>query len=98
MEKGWGTSAYVVSKVGVSALTILQQKMFDNEECCRNIHVNSVHPGFVDTDMTKHKGVLTTEEGAKAPLFLALDPHELKGQFVWFDSSVVDWYGPTVPK
>ena len=91
IEVGWGNSAYVVSKVGVSALTIVQQREFDKEEPNRNISANSVHPGYVDTDMTRHKGPLTIEEGARAPLYLALEPHGLKGQYVWFDSTVKNW-------
>lgn len=46
--------------------------------------------GYVDTDMTSHKGLLTVEEGAKAPLFLALDA-DLKGKYVWNNCSVVAW-------
>lgn len=94
MEKGWGNSAYAVSKVGVSALTNVQQRLFDEENEYRNIIVNSVHPGYVDTDMSNHKGVLTIEEGAKAPLYLALEDHGLRGKFVWNDSKVVDWFQP----
>lgn len=90
----WGTSAYVVSKVGVSALTRVHQKMLDEETPSRNIYVNSVHPGYVDTDMTSHKGPLTIEEGAVGPLYLALEEHGLKGQYVWRDCSVVDWLAP----
>jgi NAD(P)-dependent dehydrogenase (short-subunit alcohol dehydrogenase family) len=59
---GWGSSAYNVSKVGVSALTIIQQRQFDKDSR-PGIVVNSVHPGYVDTDMTSHKGPLTIEQG-----------------------------------
>lgn len=96
-DKGWGNSTYVVSKVGVSALSIIQQRLFDAEEEKRNISVNSVHPGYVDTDMTSHKGPLTIEEGAKAPLYLALEPHGLKGQYVWHNCAVTDWYASSTP-
>nr|XP_022913893.1 carbonyl reductase [NADPH] 1-like isoform X2 [Onthophagus taurus] len=94
---GWGSNSYVVSKVGVSALTRIQQKMLESEELSRNISVNSVHPGYVDTDMTNHKGVLTIEEGARAPLFLALDAENMKGQYIWSNSQVVDWLSPSPP-
>ncbi|XP_044746430.1 carbonyl reductase [NADPH] 1-like [Coccinella septempunctata] len=94
-EEGWGNSAYVVSKVGCSALSFIQQRLFDNEKPCRNISVNAVHPGYVDTDMTSHKGHLTIEEGAAAPLYLALEDHGLKEKYVWHDKRVVDWYGET---
>lgn len=89
--KGWGKSAYVVSKVGVSALTRIHQKNFEKERPDCKIKVNSVHPGYVDTDMTSHKGPLTIEQGASAPLYLATTNHELYGQFVWCDSTHVDW-------
>ncbi|CAG9762025.1 unnamed protein product [Ceutorhynchus assimilis] len=91
-SKGWGENAYVVSKVGLTALSNIQQKEFDQKPHL-NISVNAVHPGYVDTDMTSHKGHLTIEEGAKAPLFLALNA-KLKGKYVWFDCRVVDWDGP----
>lgn len=96
VENGWGSFAYAVSKVGLSALSIIQQRLLDKDN--RKISVNHVHPGYVDTDMTSHMGILTVEEGASAPLFLALGRHNLKGQYVWFDSSVVDWYAPHAPK
>ncbi|KAF5307601.1 hypothetical protein FQR65_LT06757 [Abscondita terminalis] len=98
IEKGWGELPYVVSKVGVSALTILQQKKFDEESEQRNVSVNSVHPGYVCTDMTNSQGVMTTKEGAKAPIYLALGGHSLKGQYVWFNCEVIDWYGQSTPR
>ncbi|CAG9109061.1 hypothetical protein JYU34_019988 [Plutella xylostella] len=86
----WGNSTYVVSKVGVSALTRVQQRLLND----KGIIVNSVHPGYVDTDMTSHKGPLTIDEGASAPLYLALDaPDSVKGQYLWRDSKIVDWEG-----
>jgi carbonyl reductase 1 len=64
-ELGYPNSCYVVSKVGVSALTQIQQRTFDNDTSRIDMVVNSVHPGYVDTDMTSHKGPLTIEEGKK---------------------------------
>ncbi|VEN48113.1 unnamed protein product [Callosobruchus maculatus] len=89
----WGNSTYVVSKVGLTALTIIQQRLFDSEQPNRNIAINAVHPGYVDTDMTSHKGEWTIEQGARAPLFCALEA-DFKGKYVWKDTRVVDWYGP----
>ncbi|XP_054259222.1 carbonyl reductase [NADPH] 1-like [Macrosteles quadrilineatus] len=94
-DDGWGCSAYNVSKVGVSALTIIQQRQFDADSR-PGIVVNSVHPGYVDTDMTSHKGPLTIEQGADAPLYLALlpvSPDVPKGQYVWCDRKVTKWTG-----
>lgn len=56
--------------------------------------MNAVHPGYVDTDMTSHKGPLTIDEGAIAPLFLALDaPDSVKGEYVWYNKQIVSWDG-----
>ncbi|XP_075981430.1 carbonyl reductase [NADPH] 1-like [Anticarsia gemmatalis] len=86
----WGDSSYAVSKVGVSALSNIQQRLLAS----RNIKVNSVHPGYVDTELTSHKGPLTIDEGAVAPLYLALDADDsIQGKFVWYNKEVVDWDG-----
>ncbi|CAG9836864.1 unnamed protein product [Diabrotica balteata] len=96
VEDGWGDSTYAVSKVGVTALTIIQQKLFDEEQPNRNITINAVHPGYVKTDMTSHKGFLSVEEGAKSTLFAALDT-DWKGKYIWRDCTLVDWYSKERP-
>ncbi|XP_071695887.1 (+)-neomenthol dehydrogenase-like [Rutidosis leptorrhynchoides] len=69
-ENGWPLTciAYKISKAAVNGYTRLLARKF------RNILINSVHPGYVITDMTSRTGFMTTEEGAKAPLMLALLP------------------------
>jgi carbonyl reductase 1 len=59
---GWPNSTYQVSKVGVSALSFIQQRAFDADPR-EDLVVNAVHPGYVDTDMTSHRGPLTIEQG-----------------------------------
>lgn len=59
---GWPTRSYSASKIGVSKLTFIQQAAFD-KDTRSDIIVNAVHPGYVSTDMTYHKGCLTPEEG-----------------------------------
>ncbi|KAG6459698.1 carbonyl reductase [NADPH] 3 [Manduca sexta] len=89
-EAEWGKSSYVVSKVGVTALTKIQHRVLSD----RDIKVNAVHPGYVDTDMSNHQGPLTIDQGASAPLYIALDaPDSVKGEYVWFDSRIVNWDG-----
>nr|XP_032525055.1 carbonyl reductase [NADPH] 3-like [Danaus plexippus plexippus] len=86
----WGNSAYVVSKVGVTALTKIHQRMLND----RHIKVNAVNPGCVKTDMTSHEGFMSIDEGAEAALFLALDaPDNIRGEYVWYNKKVVDWSG-----
>ncbi|CAB3232921.1 unnamed protein product [Arctia plantaginis] len=86
----WGNSSYAVSKVGVSALSNIQQRILNSKD----IKVNSVHPGYVDTDMSSHTGPLTVDQGAAAPLFLALDADDtVRGKYVWYTKEIVDWDG-----
>uniref|UniRef100_A0A1B6KVH8 carbonyl reductase (NADPH) n=1 Tax=Graphocephala atropunctata TaxID=36148 RepID=A0A1B6KVH8_9HEMI len=95
-EQGWGQSAYAVSKVGVTALTRIQQRQFDTDPR-PGITVNAVHPGYVATDMSSHKGNLTIEQGADVPVHMALWPVEEKaprGQYVWNDRRIVSWTEP----
>ncbi|XP_018563319.2 carbonyl reductase [NADPH] 3-like [Anoplophora glabripennis] len=97
-QEGWGKlpgCAYRISKTAVTAFTNIQQKSFDKEVPHRNISINSVHPGWIKTDLND-QGIQTVEQGARGPLYLALDA-ELKGKYVWLDCSVVDWYGDTTP-
>jgi len=99
-EAGWPNSTYVVSKVGVSCLTRIQQRTIDAERGDEDIIVNCVHPGYVDTDMTSHKGPLTPEEGARSSVFAALIPPGAaspKGAYIWYDNQVVDWVKGPIP-
>uniref|UniRef100_A0A2P2HWY0 carbonyl reductase (NADPH) n=1 Tax=Hirondellea gigas TaxID=1518452 RepID=A0A2P2HWY0_9CRUS len=97
---GWQNSTYSVSKVGVSALTRIQQKQLDADTTREDIVINHVHPGYVDTDMTSHKGTLTIEAGAAAPTYLALLPPNCsspRGEYVWHDKRLVDWVNEANP-
>ncbi|XP_048000739.1 carbonyl reductase [NADPH] 1-like [Leguminivora glycinivorella] len=85
--------AYRISKVALCALSIVQQNEVD-----RNISVNSLHPGVVQTSMTNGSGLLTMEESSKAPTYLALDVDQsVKGQYFWYDKEVIDWRNPELP-
>ncbi len=93
-EKGWRNSTYVASKIGVSALSIIQQREFDSKNKDKDIVVNHVHPGYVDTDMTSHKGPLSPDDGAKSTIFAALlSPNTyIRGKYIWEDCSIKeDW-------
>jgi len=98
-QKGWPNSTYVVSKVGLSAMSRMQQRDIDKDSTRSDIVINHVHPGYVDTDMTSHKGHLTIEEGAKSSLFAAtLPPNtEVRGQYIWSDCSILDWVNGPPP-
>merc|ERR1712179_419744 len=92
-QKGWGSSTYCTSKIGLSALCRMQQRDFDADPR-EDLVINFAHPGYVDTDMSSHKGPLTIEQGAVAPVYLALLPPNItspKGQFHWHDCKLIDW-------
>jgi len=96
---GWPNSTYVVSKIGWSALSRIQQRQMDQDPR-QDIVINHVHPGYVDTDMTSHKGVLSIDRGSESGLFAALLPPntDVRGAYIWHDCQIVDWVnGPTPP-
>lgn len=51
--------AYPVSKVAVNALTVQYAKAFPG------IRINAVEPGYTATDLNRHTGTQTVEEGAE---------------------------------
>jgi len=94
---GWPNSTYVVSKIGWSALSRIQQRQMDQDPR-HDIVINHVHPGYVDTDMTSHKGVLNIDRGAESGVFAALlaPGTDVRGAYIWHDCQIVDWVnGPT---
>ncbi|KAK9103349.1 hypothetical protein Sjap_020603 [Stephania japonica] len=70
LPNGWPltVSAYKVSKAAINAYTRILAKKFPN------FRINSNHPGYVITDITCNRGLLTPEEGAERPVMLALLP------------------------
>ena len=97
-EKGWGSSTYVASKVGLSTLSRIQQRQFLSDPR-KDIVLNHVHPGYINTDMSNFKGEKSPEEGAVSSLFCALLPPEtsIKGKYVWHDCQIVDWVNGPKP-
>ncbi|KAL5727551.1 (+)-neomenthol dehydrogenase [Ranunculus cassubicifolius] len=67
-SNGWPVtvSAYKVSKVAVNAYTRMIAYKYPN------MRINCVHPGYVKTDISFNRGILSPEEGAKGPVKLAL--------------------------
>jgi carbonyl reductase 1 len=97
---GWHSSTYSASKIGLSALSRIQQRELAKDESRPDIVLSHVHPGYVDTDMTSHKGPLTIDRGAESSVYAALLPANtsIRGAYIWHDSQIVDWVnGPTPP-
>ncbi|CDI97379.1 carbonyl reductase 1 [Echinococcus multilocularis] len=80
---GFSNSPYGMSKVGLWKATAILAEEFKSDP--RHILINSCSPGYVNTDMTNHKGPKTILEGADTPVYLATLPKgatEPHGQFV----------------
>lgn len=71
-QHGWPTTAYGVSKLALTKASYILGDQLKNDP--RNIVINSCCPGYVDTDMTSHKGTKTIEQGADTPFYLATLP------------------------
>ncbi len=70
-------AAYRLSKVGLNSLTV----MFANDLKSTNIKVNSVCPGWVQTDMGGRGAPRTVEQGADTITWLAISKNVLTGKF-----------------
>ena len=88
-EAGWPSAAYAVSKSGVTGMT--RAIALEHKQQGGKVLVNSCCPGYVSTDMTRHRGSKTVDEGAQTPTILALgDIGGSCGNF-WQHERVVEW-------
>lgn len=67
-DKGWPKWIYGISKLGINIYCNILGKRQDVLE--RGIQVYACCPGYVKTEMTSHKGVLTLDQGIKTPIYL----------------------------
>ncbi|EPQ29729.1 uncharacterized protein PFL1_02949 [Pseudozyma flocculosa PF-1] len=89
-DKGWKSAAYSTSKCALIAYTRILDA--DYKKAGKNVAVNACCPGYVNTDMTKGRGVKSIDEGAATPVHLALqDLKGVTGEF-WENSSVSKWH------
>lgn len=87
-QSQWPGAAYKVSKAGVIGVTRI---VAAQEAARRGVLLNVCCPGYVDTDMTKHRGVKTPDQGAQTPVLLALgDIHGVNGEF-WENEKISQW-------
>ena len=85
--KGWPTTAYGVSKVGMTAFT----KIIARELSHTDILVNACCPGWVRTDMAGQNAPGSPDQGAETPVYLAmLPPNSPSGEF-WRDKKIMSW-------
>jgi len=93
-----GMGVYCFSKIGVTLMSAIQQKQLDASGK-EDVIINSVSPGYVNTDMTQGKGHLTPDEGAVTPLYSCLLSENMKspkGEFIR-DSEIFDWMVDELP-
>lgn len=108
---GWPTTAYSVSKSGVTGFTralAMQEQKKGNDvlinSCCpggkalsRGSHteLTSVfffrRVGYVNTDMTKNRGQLTPDQGARTPVLLALGDIQGQTGLFWEHEQPSSW-------
>lgn len=91
-EQGFANTAYGMSHIGITVMTFIQQRQMNNDTR-DDIIINACCPGFVQTDMSSHKGPKTIQEGAVTPVYLALLPAGTtspKGNFL-SDCTIKNW-------
>lgn len=88
-EVGFPSAAYVVSKAGLIGAT--RALALAEKEKGSSVLINSCCPGYVNTDMTKGRGIKTPDEGAQTPVMLAIE--NLKGEsgFFWRNEKHEEW-------
>jgi carbonyl reductase 1 len=88
-QNDWPGNAYAVSKAGVIGMTKTIAQL--NAQTGSKTLINVCCPGYVNTDMTKHRGVKTPDEGAQTPVLLALgDIKGSNGEF-WQHEKIIEW-------
>ena len=85
MDKG--SIGYRLSKTGLNVMT----RVFSKELQGSNIRINSVSPGWVQTDMGGANGRLKVEDSVETIIWLATEPNlKINGRFLK-DKTEIDW-------
>jgi len=92
-DGGWPSSAYGLSKFGVTALAGVQQREYDRVHPGNDVIFSACCPGYCDTDMNGHEGRRPAKEGADVAFYLATLPansNAARGTF-WYNRRVLPW-------
>ena len=82
-------SPYGMSKVGLTAATRAIGRKLSTDP--RGVIINACCPGYVDTDMTSHRGRLTPDQGAETPLLLCFLPNDSTNGEFYLEKKLYDW-------
>lgn len=88
-DAGFPSAAYAVSKAGLIGGTRALAR--EVQEKGTKVLVNSCCPGYVNTDMSKGNGTKTPDEGAKTPVWLAIQDFGGKTGVFYRDEKEIDW-------
>lgn len=91
---GWPATdyytTYIVSKIGVSAMTRIQHRDFERDSR-EDIIINHVHPGYVNTQMSEYRGVLTIEKGNTISTNKLLSALLISGMLLYLGAVAPSW-------
>jgi NAD(P)-dependent dehydrogenase (short-subunit alcohol dehydrogenase family) len=79
--------AYAASKAALNMMTVHFAHLLKEA----GVKVNSANPGFTATDMNQHRGSKTVEQGATAPVLLAMLPDDGPTAGVFSDEGPEPW-------
>jgi NAD(P)-dependent dehydrogenase (short-subunit alcohol dehydrogenase family) len=83
---GGGSPAYRISKAALNALSIVQS----HDLASAGIRVNTMHPGWVRTEMGGPNAPKSLAEGADTAVWLATEPDIPTGKYLC-ERKVIDW-------
>nr|XP_054767991.1 carbonyl reductase [NADPH] 1-like [Lytechinus pictus] len=100
VQIGFADWSYGTSKLGITTLTRTQSESIKKDPTKKDVLINCCCPGFLKTSFTAHfdeetmKQMISPDQGADTPVYLALLPPETKdiqGQFL-FRREIKDFY------
>ncbi|XP_069802223.1 carbonyl reductase [NADPH] 1-like [Dendropsophus ebraccatus] len=92
-ERGWPNTAYGVSEIGITVLSKIKARELKKTRKGDGILLNACCPGYVRTDMAGPNATKSPDEGAVAPVYLALLPDSADSPYgeLVSEKKVVPW-------